>query len=129
MSLTVQAIRARAKVAEESVNGKIVAVVSTLASLVVSLGFIDSAEESAIVVGSTALLNVVGSVTHALHSGKINPSGLSTYIGTVVAQACVLGVSFGIWGASASTEIVAVSSAVVLAGLQIAHALFSRSVE
>jgi len=121
-------IAARAQATAQSLSATILAVVTTLGGLIVGLGVISSEQDGIIIAVTTASLGAVGAITAAIHSHQINPSALQASILAVVTQGIVLAVSFALISNATAGLVLSVTSAVLLAAVQIAHAIFSRQV-
>lgn len=106
----------------------ILAGVSQIIALIVSFGVISDAQEGIIIALTTAGVNLGGVIAHALHTGKINPSATEMYGLALVSQLVALLVSFAVIGQSTAATVIAVTTAVLAAGVQVAHALQSKKV-
>lgn len=103
----------------------VVGAVSEAAALAVSIALLNTAQEVAIVAFTTAGVAAVGWVSHAVHTGRISPPALQTYIGALVAQGGGLAVAFGAINPTSETNIVAISVAVLAAVGQVMQAVKS----
>jgi len=110
----------------ESVAGTILAVVTTIAGLIVGLGIISSIQEGLIVSITTGAIAAAAVIANAIHTNSINPTAIETAVLAVAAQVVALLVSFGIVESTATGSIIAVVSAVVIAAATIAHALIAK---
>lgn len=130
MSLSTAGQRVAAVLQAESSSktAAVLAAVSQIVSLIVGFGIINSAQEGAIIALTTAGVNLGGLIAHAIHTGKINPSATETYALALVTQGVFLLVSFAVIGKSTAATVVAVTVAVLTAGIQVAHALQSKKV-
>lgn len=120
------ATRAVLKAQRASATATILAAVTVIAGLVVGLGVISPDQQGIIVAITTATIAVAGLISHAIHTGSIEPSALVVGVSAVIAQAVALLVSFAWISEVTAGTVIAVSSAVVIAAAQIAHALLSR---
>jgi hypothetical protein len=116
------------RVQASSLNATILAVVTALGGLIVGLGLVTSNQEGIIIATTTAAIGAAGLVANAIHTGSIEPSAIVTSVGAVVAQAVALLVSFAWISDATAGTVAAVTTAVVLALAQIAHALLSKQV-
>ena len=116
------------KATAESANATIVAVVTAIAGLIVGLGVINPGQQGIIISTTTAGLAAAGLVANAIHNGTIEPSALATSVLAVVGQAVSLVVSFAWISNTQAGTVISISTAVVFAAAQVAHALLSRKV-
>ena len=87
---------------------------------------ISSTQEGVIVAVTTSAIAAAGVVAHAIHTGNIEPSAISSSVLALGTQVVALLVAFVVIGSGTAATVTAIVSAVVLAAAQIAHALLSR---
>ncbi len=119
---------AAVKVEASSAKATILAVVTALVGLGVGLGLFGPHVEGIIIACTTDGIVVVGLITHAIHSGKIEPSAFTTAVLALVGQVVVLFVAFGVITNATASHVLAIAAAVVFAAAQVVHALLSRQV-
>lgn len=120
------ALKATAK--ESSIATTVLAIVAAVAGLGVGLGIFGANVEGIIIAATADGVVVVGLVVKAVHTGTIEPSGTLTAVLAFVGQAVALLVAFGLITDATASHVVAIVSAVVIAGLAVAHALLDRTV-
>ncbi len=106
----------------------ILAVVTSIAGMFVGLGLIGPHVEGIIIACTTDGIVVVGLITNAIHSDRIEPSAFITSVIALVTQILMLIVAFGFISNATASHVFAIASAVVIAVAQVAHALLSRAV-
>lgn len=111
-----------------STKATILTIVATLAALGVGLGLFGPHIEGTIIACTTSGIVVVGLISNAIHTGKIEPSAFVAAIVGLGAQVLILIVAFGLISNATASHVLAIVSAVVIAAAQIAHALVSRQV-
>lgn len=109
-----------------SATATILAVVTALAGMVAGLGIIDSAQQGLIIAATTSGIAAAGLIANAIHTGQINPSGLTTAILATAGQVVALVVSFAVINNTEAGSIISIITAVVGAAAVIAQALLSR---
>lgn len=128
LSKAEQRLAAVLQAESSSKTAAILAAVSQIVALVVGFGIINSAQEGAIIALTTAGVNLGGLIAHSIHTGKINPTATETYALAFVGQLVSLLVSFALVGPSTAATVIAITTAVLAAGVQIAHAVQSTKV-
>ncbi len=114
--------------AQSSIGATILAIVTSLGGLAVGIGVIGANQQGFIIAATSSGMVVAGLIANAVHTGKIEPSPLIMTIGTFVAQVVALLVSFAWIGEGTAARVIAITTAVVLAAVQIAHAYLSKQV-
>jgi hypothetical protein len=115
------------KVQASSLNATILAVVTAVGGLVVGLGVISPDQQGIIIAVTTGSIGISGLIANAIHTGAIEPSAITAAVVAVAVQAVALLVSFAVIANVTAGTVIAIVTAVVLAGAQIAHALLSKT--
>ena len=118
----------RVSVEEQSGTGVIIASVSQILALLVGFAIINSAQQGIIISLTMAAVNAGGLIAHGIHTGSISPSGLATYVGTLVSQAIALAVSFTLINSEVAQLVLSITAAVIAIGVQLAVAFHSKKV-
>lgn len=116
------------KVEASSANATILAIITALGGLAVSLGVIGVNQQGIVSAATVAGLAVAGVIANAIHTGSIEPSAIVTAVLAFVGQVVALVVSFAWISNTEAGTIIAIVTAVVGAAATIAHALLSRQV-
>jgi hypothetical protein len=116
----------RLPVQKSSLTATVLAVITAVAGLVVGLGVINVGQEGIVVAATTAALGAAAVVANAIHTGTIEPSAIVAAVGAVAVQVVALLVSFAWISNEAAGTVIAITTAVVLAIAQVAHAVLSR---
>ncbi|HEY1690047.1 MAG TPA: hypothetical protein VGF95_14425 [Solirubrobacteraceae bacterium] len=124
MSFVRTAVQAEAS----SKTAMILAVVTALAGLAVGLGIFGPHIEGVIIACTTDGIVVVGLIANSIHTGQIEPSAIATAVLALIGQVVALIVAFALISDATASHVLAIAASVVLAGVQIAHALWSRNI-
>jgi hypothetical protein len=116
------------QVQKASANATILAIITAVGGLAVSLGLIGVNQQGIISAATVAALSAAAVIANAIHTGNIEPSAITTAVIAVVGQAVSLLVSFALIDNTEAGTVIAIATAAIGAAAMIAHALLSKKV-